>query len=83
MILITLAGRIAMVLDADDVKQFAKSIGADLIGIASTDRFDSAPLGHKPEDLLRGAKSVIVMAKRIPLAVVKTIPTLLLLCRQL
>ena len=64
-----------MVLDADDVKQFAKSIGADLIGIASTDRFDSAPLGHKPGDLLRGAKSVIVMAKRIPLAVVKAIPS--------
>ncbi len=66
---------IFMVLGANEVKQFARSIGADLVGVASTDRFEGAPPGHRPEDLLPGAKSVIVIAKRLPLAVVRAIPS--------
>jgi epoxyqueuosine reductase QueG len=62
-------------LDTDHLKHFARSIGADLVGIASVNRFEGAPLGHRPEDLLSDAKSVIVMAKRIPLAIVRTIPS--------
>jgi epoxyqueuosine reductase QueG len=64
-----------MVLDADHVKHFSRSIGADLVGIASTDRFEGAPPGRRPEDLLPDARSVVVMAKRIPLAIVRTIPS--------
>jgi epoxyqueuosine reductase QueG len=48
------------------VKKFARSIGADLAGIASVDRFDAAPAGHRPVDILSGARSVLVCAMRIP-----------------
>ena len=48
------------------MKKFALSKGADLVGIASVSRFDGAPDGHKPEDILPDAKTVIALAKRIP-----------------
>jgi len=51
-------------------KKFALSKGADLVGIASVSRFDGAPDGHKPEDILPDAKTVIVLAKRIPNGVI-------------
>jgi epoxyqueuosine reductase len=60
----------------ESVLAFAKENGADLVGIATVDRFEGAPEGHKPEDLLPGAKSVVALAKRIPLAIVKKIPGL-------
>lgn len=44
------------------VKELAHSLGADLVGVAQADSFMEAPKGHRPEDLLRGARSVIVMA---------------------
>ena len=56
------------------IMDFAKENGADLVGIAPVNRFEGAPQGHKPEDLLPGARSVVAMAKRIPLAIVKKIP---------
>jgi len=52
------------------MKKFALSRGADLVGIASVSRFEGAPDGHKPEDILPDAKTVIVLAKRIPNSVV-------------
>ena len=51
-------------------KEFVLSKGADLVGIASVNRFDGAPDGHKPEDILPGAKTVVALAKRIPNSVV-------------
>jgi epoxyqueuosine reductase len=48
------------------VKDMAKYFGADLVGIAPVDRFEGAPPGHGPLDLLPGAKSVIVAGVRIP-----------------
>jgi epoxyqueuosine reductase QueG len=59
----------------DEVKEFARKNRADLVGVASADRFQEAPDGRRPWDLLPDAKSVIVMAKRIPISVVKTIPS--------
>ena len=48
-----------------EVKEFAlKEIGADLVGIADVERFAGAPPGHRPGELLPGARSVIVMAAR-------------------
>jgi epoxyqueuosine reductase QueG len=44
------------------VKKLAHSLGADLVGVAQANSFMEAPKGHRPEDLLRGARSVIVMA---------------------
>jgi epoxyqueuosine reductase QueG len=41
-----------------------KKLGVDLIGVASIERFDHAPHGHKPTDIMIEAKSVIVLAIR-------------------
>jgi epoxyqueuosine reductase QueG len=47
-----------------EVKSRAIDQGAHLVGIASVDRFEGAPKGHHPTDLLRQARSVIVIAHR-------------------
>jgi len=60
---------------AEAIISFAKRAGADLVGIAPVERFEGAPKRHKPEDILPGAKSVVAMAKRIPLPIVKSIPS--------
>jgi len=44
------------------VKELAYNLGADLVGVARAESFEEAPQGHRPENLLRGARSVIVMA---------------------
>ena len=49
---------------AFEVKDFAKSRGAHIVGIASVDRFEAAPRGHRPEDLLPSAKSVVCIGMR-------------------
>jgi len=54
------------------VKKIVKDFGADLVGIASVDRFDGAPPGHSPLELLPGAKSVVVAGIRIPDPVVES-----------
>lgn len=46
------------------IKQFARAQGAHLVGVASVDRFEGAPRGHHPTDLLPGARSVVVIAHR-------------------
>ncbi|MFQ5711518.1 MAG: hypothetical protein ACE5GD_07020 [Candidatus Geothermarchaeales archaeon] len=62
-------------MEAEEVKKFAREKGADLVGIAPADRFMGAPKGHRPGDLLPEAEGVVVMAMRIPLSVVKSIPS--------
>ena len=49
---------------SNNLKRFGVENEADLVGIASVERFSRAPDGHKPEDILDGAKSVIVCAKQ-------------------
>lgn len=46
------------------VKERARELGADIVGIASVDRFEDAPEGYKPADLVPGAKSVISIGIR-------------------
>ena len=48
------------------VKGWAKDLGADIVGIASVERFEGAPPGHGPRDLVPEAGSVIVAGIRIP-----------------
>ena len=48
------------------VKEYAKSIGADLCGIASMDRFEGAPKQQDPRYIMPRAKACIVLAFRIP-----------------
>lgn len=57
------------------LKHFAIAQGADLVGIAKMESFSGAPKGHRPDDLLRGAKSVIVMAVALPAATFESAPS--------
>lgn len=50
---------------AKGVKAYAKGQGADLVGIASADRFEEGPKGHRPGELLDGARSVVVLGLRL------------------
>ena len=49
-----------------EMKELCRSLGADLVRIASTDRFADAPAGYHPKDIMPTAKSVIVMATILP-----------------
>lgn len=51
------------------VKQLASEAGADLCGIAHVGRFSGAPEGFHPSDIFKSARSVIVIARRIPAGV--------------
>jgi len=48
-----------------DVKELAINRGADLIGIAPIDRYETAPEEGKPQYYMSDAKSVVVIATRI------------------
>jgi epoxyqueuosine reductase QueG len=52
--------------DSKLVKEIVKGLGADLCGIAPTDRFTEAPKGFHPKDIYKDSKSVVVFAKRLP-----------------
>jgi epoxyqueuosine reductase len=58
---------------AREIKKFARSCGADLVGIASVERFEKAPKGFHPRDLLPNAESLIVIGKYMPLGVLRGI----------
>jgi epoxyqueuosine reductase len=47
------------------VKDFVSELGASTVGVASIDRFDGAPRGHRPEDLLPKARSVVVFGIKL------------------
>ena len=53
------------------VKEYVLSCGMSLVGIASIDRFENVPAGRKPEEILPGAKSVIVFGNYISDGVVQ------------
>lgn len=48
-----------------EVKDAVLGLGASVVGIASVDRFDKAPVGHRPGDLLEGARSVVVLGVQL------------------
>lgn len=54
--------------DSIAIKQLARTMGIDLVGICPTSRLDNAPTGHHPTDIMPDARSVIVLAKRAPKA---------------
>ena len=45
-----------------EVKELALAAGADLVGVASIDRFDSAPADVHPRSVFSKTQSVIVRA---------------------
>ncbi len=61
----------------EDVKNQAKLLGFDLIGIADAadSEFDRAPEGHKPAEYLPGAKSVIVGGIEVIDEILQTTPS--------
>jgi epoxyqueuosine reductase QueG len=46
----------------ESLKKFAKARGVDRIGVTPIERFARAPEGHKPQDILPSARSVISIA---------------------
>ncbi len=47
------------------IKGMALEMGADVVGIAAVSDFhEICPEGYRPDDLLKGAKSVVVVGKR-------------------
>ena len=57
--------------DSRKVKNIMYSLGADLCGIASIERFADAPKGYHPLDVLPTCKSVISFACRFPVGAIK------------
>lgn len=53
-------------IDSKKVKEIMFSLGADLCGIASIDRFVDAPKGYHPLDVLPTCKSIISFGCRFP-----------------
>jgi epoxyqueuosine reductase len=51
-------------LNSEKVKEIARSLGADLCGIAPVERFGNAPQGYHPLDVMPSCRSVIVIACR-------------------
>ena len=58
-------------LDSKSIKEMAFALGADLCGIASIDRFDNAPKGYHPLDVLPTCKSVISFGCRFPVGTLR------------
>lgn len=52
-------------LDAKAVKEYARRLGADIVGIAPMDRFEGAPPQMDPRFIMPKAKSMIAMAFRV------------------
>lgn len=48
------------------VKEIVYGLGADVCGIADITRFEKAPEGFHPENILANARSVIVIGKQFP-----------------
>ena len=49
-----------------EIKEIALSLGADLCGVASVNRFEEAPEGFHPRDVFPACQSVISFALRFP-----------------
>jgi epoxyqueuosine reductase QueG len=47
-----------------EVKRIAEELGMDLCGVASVDRFEEAPRGYHPRDVLPQCKSVVVIGRK-------------------
>ena len=48
-------------IDSPIVKKYGKDAGADVVGIASSNEFTSAPEGFRPSDVMKECASVIVL----------------------
>jgi epoxyqueuosine reductase QueG len=53
------------------LKKKALDLGADAVGVADNEGFDQAPEGHRPEDILKGARCVISLGFTQPNTVIQ------------
>ena len=49
-----------------EIKELAKRVGADCVGIAPMSRWEGAPRQNDPRYIFPGAKSMVVLGFRIP-----------------
>jgi len=56
----------ANALDSKTVKEYGRAAGADVVGIAASGDFAQAPEGFRPEDVLPGCRSVVVLGGAFP-----------------
>ncbi|MGD9519351.1 MAG: 4Fe-4S binding protein [Armatimonadota bacterium] len=56
-----------------EFKEAARSFGADLVGVASLDRFADVPPEHNPASISPDAKAVVVLGRRITRGTVKAV----------
>ena len=54
----------------EEIKFLVLDLGADKCGIASSDRFSSAPIGFRPTDIWSKCKSIVVFLKKLPSEVI-------------
>ena len=58
------------------LKKKALDLGADVVGVAGNEGFDQTPEGHRPKDILKGARCVISLGFAQPNTVIqKAMPT--------
>jgi epoxyqueuosine reductase QueG len=50
----------------EEIKAAVLDMGADLVGVAPVERFTGAPPGFHPADIMPQAKTVLVMARKVP-----------------
>ncbi|MDD4098864.1 MAG: hypothetical protein PHC30_08845 [Lentisphaeria bacterium] len=60
-------------MDTKTLKDMAKKFGADLVGIASMDRFASVPADQNPLSIFPQAKSMIVVGRKIPFGTMRAV----------
>ena len=53
-------------MDSNYIKKLVYSLGADVCGVASVERFEDAPKGFRPSDIFPEAKCVISFGKHFP-----------------
>ena len=51
------------------VKDLALKCGVDLVGVASVDRFEGAPQGFHPTDVMNSTKSIITFARKFTMGI--------------
>lgn len=54
-----------MSLTKEQIKEYTKTLGIDYFGVANVERFESAPEGKHPCDILPGCRSVLVLGIRL------------------
>jgi epoxyqueuosine reductase len=60
----------------DKIKCIVESVGADVVGIGSIDRFSDAPIGYSPLDVYKDCRSVIAFGVALPKGLFEVEPKL-------